>query len=99
MNAFNHYPTDVVIAIDRLQKGRDLQRYWVRHAASSLPLQTILNPQSLEAGLDQLLQGLLQYPWMPLPEGGLAYATPRPDRVLIEFDDDAATLRGLILAL
>ncbi|MFF0573065.1 phenylacetate--CoA ligase family protein [Streptosporangium saharense] len=86
-----HYPTDLLLAVEHAE----------RHAPEVLAehgLTGLLNSAALTEALDELFDGLGQYPWRSLPDGDVEEFAP-VGTVPLDDDEPEATLRGLLYGL
>ncbi|MGA5430666.1 phenylacetate--CoA ligase family protein [Streptomyces koyangensis] len=97
-----HYPTDLLLAVDRLQRdlasapGSPVTR--LLKEAGLLELGGLFDAHALAQALDEALGGLSQQPWRPLADTGDVWEHRPVGRVVLDDTRAGNTLRGLLLA-
>ncbi|MEU3404608.1 phenylacetate--CoA ligase family protein [Streptomyces sp. NPDC006670] len=97
-----HHPTDLLITVGRVQAdlaaGPGTRPSLLLRAAGLEPLSALFDEDELTEGLDELLDGLAQYPWQPVVDSDDVYAyAPAGTIVVDEADRPDAALRALLL--
>ncbi|WP_405773734.1 phenylacetate--CoA ligase family protein [Streptomyces sp. NBC_00859] len=96
-----HHPTDLLLAVEDARAELDtaptgpLATLLAQHDLT--PLALLLAPDPLTRTLDDLFDGLSQYPWQPLPATGDVVEWSPVGRVVLDDIRPGNTLRGLLL--
>ncbi|MER6214328.1 phenylacetate--CoA ligase family protein [Streptomyces sp. NPDC001674] len=97
-----HHPTDLLIAVGRAQAdlagGPGTPPAALLRTAGLESLSALFDEDELTEGLDELLDGLAQYPWQPVVDSDDVY-TYEPSGTIVVDDADRpdAALRALLL--